>query len=326
MSAWPAGWGRLEIATTDSTNAEAARRLAETDPPFWLRADRQTAARGRRGRAWAMAAGNFAASAVLTPPGGPAAAALRSFTASLALAEAFEALGVARDALALKWPNDVLLDGGKVAGILLETVPLTPPQDGVSLPYRDPPGRQPRIAPDPPPGRARLRPPSARARSSSIVGGATASVEGHGAPGTALIVGVGVNLAAAPPAGDLEPHALPPTALADHGLTATPADLLAALAPAFAAWESLLCAQGFGPVRTAWLGRAARLGQHITARLPRESLTGTFASVDDTGAIVLDTAQGRRHLAAADVFFGNQSEKVSDRTRLKKDFGPDLTT
>ena len=104
----------LWLDTVDSTSLEAARR----DPPLWVAACQQTAARGRRGRAWGMAPGNFAASLACRPPGGPADHALRAFVASLALHDALAGLGVAD--LSLKWPNDVLHRGGKLAGILLE--------------------------------------------------------------------------------------------------------------------------------------------------------------------------------------------------------------
>lgn len=100
---------------TDSTNLEALRH----DPPAWILARRQTAARGRRGRVWAMPPGNFAASLALRPGMPPAGAALFSFVAALALHDVLVTL-TDRD-LALKWPNDVLLEGGKVAGILLES-------------------------------------------------------------------------------------------------------------------------------------------------------------------------------------------------------------
>jgi len=99
---------------------EAAARAPSLAGPTWILAKRQTAARGRRGRAWESPVGNFAATLVMRPDGGPAEAALRSFVASLALQRALTAY-VAPARLALKWPNDVLLDGGKVAGILLES-------------------------------------------------------------------------------------------------------------------------------------------------------------------------------------------------------------
>lgn len=108
----------------DSTNAEAARVAATLAAPTWILAHKQTAARGRRGRAWAHPEGNFAATLVLTSSDPPARLALRSFLASLALYETFGAVSGRTDGLALKWPNDVLLNGGKVAGILLEAIPV----------------------------------------------------------------------------------------------------------------------------------------------------------------------------------------------------------
>lgn len=68
--------------------------------------------------------GNFAATLVMRPAGDPAAAALRSFVAALALADALRDLCGPGVTIALKWPNDVLLNGGKLAGILLESAGL----------------------------------------------------------------------------------------------------------------------------------------------------------------------------------------------------------
>jgi BirA family biotin operon repressor/biotin-[acetyl-CoA-carboxylase] ligase len=116
---WPEGIGRIVLDEVDSTMAEAARRASTLDRPTWIMAHRQTAARGRRGREWVNPEGNFAATFVFRPGGSPAAAALRSFMAANALFEAL-AMKIDRSRLALKWPNDVLLNGGKVAGILLE--------------------------------------------------------------------------------------------------------------------------------------------------------------------------------------------------------------
>lgn len=90
--------------------------------PAWILAVEQTAARGRRGRSWSTPRGNFAGTLIMPQTGDPAHSALRSFVASLALRDAFVEVTGQTDAFALKWPNDVLLKGGKVAGILLETL------------------------------------------------------------------------------------------------------------------------------------------------------------------------------------------------------------
>ena len=84
-------------------------------------AHEQTAGRGRRARPWVSPRGNFYGTLILRPTEPAAIVALRSFAAALALREAFVALTDLPRAFQLKWPNDVLLNGGKVAGILLES-------------------------------------------------------------------------------------------------------------------------------------------------------------------------------------------------------------
>ena len=108
------------LASVDSTNAEAFRLAPSLTGPLWILAGEQTAGRGRRARAWASPRGNFHATLVMRVTEPPAEVALRSFAAALALRDAFVALTALPQAFALKWPNDVLLNGGKVAGILLE--------------------------------------------------------------------------------------------------------------------------------------------------------------------------------------------------------------
>lgn len=90
--------------------------------PAWILALEQTAARGRRGRSWATPRGNFAGTLIMERREAPGVAALRSFVTSLALYRTCVAVTGQADAFALKWPNDVLLQGGKLAGILLESV------------------------------------------------------------------------------------------------------------------------------------------------------------------------------------------------------------
>jgi len=118
---WPEGYGRRVLQSVDSTLDEAARIGAGLHGPEWILAHRQTRGRGRRGRAWAGPAGNFTATLVLFPEGGPGQAVLRSFVAAVAVLDACVVLCGRSDGFALKWPNDVLLNGGKLAGILLES-------------------------------------------------------------------------------------------------------------------------------------------------------------------------------------------------------------
>ena len=120
MLSWPENTDRIILDEVDSTMSEAARLAPDLKRPTWIMAYHQTAARGRRGKTWVHPTGNFAATFVFRPEGTAAEAALRSFSAANALFEAL-ALFADRDHLAQKWPNDVLLNGGKVAGILLES-------------------------------------------------------------------------------------------------------------------------------------------------------------------------------------------------------------
>lgn len=125
----------------------------------------------------------------------------------------------------------------------------------------------------------------------------------HGA--VPLAIGFGVNLAGVPEADRLEPGALAPTDLrAATKVAVGPEAFLDLLAPAVQHWEDRLSAEGFAPVRTAWLARAARLGQSVTARLPDREVTGRFETIDATGALVLATPSGRHSLPAADLHFG----------------------
>jgi BirA family biotin operon repressor/biotin-[acetyl-CoA-carboxylase] ligase len=83
----------------------------------WLRAERQSAGRGRQGRAWESPAGNLYISTLIRlRPSDPPAATL-ALVAAVALEEAVRTFGVSA---ILKWPNDLLIDGAKLSGILLE--------------------------------------------------------------------------------------------------------------------------------------------------------------------------------------------------------------
>ncbi len=240
----PDGYSIAIFDSIDSTNEEARRHAAAARDRTVYWAKRQTAGRGRRGRAWMSEPGNLFVSLLLKPDCPQAQAAQLSFVSALAVSDVLLQAG-AGDRVSLKWPNDVLLDGAKVCGILLE---------------------------------------------------ATST----GARIEAVVVGLGLNLASHPgdtpyPATDFR-HAGLGEVTADQALTW----LLAAFELRYAAWRE----RGFAGVRTDWLIRAHGLGQTIQVRLDNETLTGRFAELDETGALVVETAPGvTRQITAGDVYF-----------------------
>ncbi|MDZ4086691.1 MAG: biotin--[acetyl-CoA-carboxylase] ligase [Tabrizicola sp.] len=127
MSVKGEGAGRITLPEIDSTNAEGFRRASTLSGPTWIVAGVQTAGRGRRARPWSSPEGNFHGTLVLKPQEPAETVALRSFAAALALRDAFVQLTNLPQSFALKWPNDVLCNGGKIAGILLESQGLNTP-------------------------------------------------------------------------------------------------------------------------------------------------------------------------------------------------------
>jgi BirA family biotin operon repressor/biotin-[acetyl-CoA-carboxylase] ligase len=108
--------------TLPSTNTEALAltRRGETGP-LWVTARQQTAGRGRRGNAWISTPGNLYATLLFCDPAAPETAPQLSFVAALAVFDAIvDRASALREKLALKWPNDILYGGQKLAGILIE--------------------------------------------------------------------------------------------------------------------------------------------------------------------------------------------------------------
>jgi len=241
----PAGYCLQFHPKIGSTNDEA-KRLARAGAPdrtlVW--AGEQTAGRGRRGRVWSSPPGNLYLSLLLRPGGSPGQAAQLGFVAALGLGEALERLTDGKLALRYKWPNDLLANGGKLAGILLESE--TGPSGAVEF----------------------------------------------------LVIGIGVNLICGPSSAEY-----PATSLVGEGIaTVAPARLLEAFVHCFDSWPWRWREEGFAPVRAAWLTRASGIGQAILVRLERSTLAGRFVDLDENGALLLDGAEGRRLVAAGDVF------------------------
>lgn len=119
----PQSCPRRHLTSTASTNGEALDWARDDAPDgAWVTAEEQTAGRGRAGRAWHSPRGNLYASAILRDAGPPASRPKLGFVCGLALHEALCALAPELSGrLKLKWPNDLLVEGQKLCGVLLET-------------------------------------------------------------------------------------------------------------------------------------------------------------------------------------------------------------
>lgn len=120
-SARQAGYRLNSFDSLGSTNDEAmARGMAGDRGGLWVVAGSQGEGRGRQGRAWVSPPGNLYASLLLVDVVEPVRSAQLSVVAGVALAEAVSLVTGRADAIAIKWPNDILADGAKLGGILVE--------------------------------------------------------------------------------------------------------------------------------------------------------------------------------------------------------------
>lgn len=214
------------------STSEALKLAAEQGAPEQaLLARRQTAGRGRLGRLWQTLDGNLFLS-VLIRPAAPLLPGHWSLLAGVALHDTLAPLAPGR--LTLKWPNDLLLDGAKLAGILL---------DAGTYPH------------------------------------------------PFLVIGFGVNLAAAPPATGQPTASLAPTPL-------DPAQVATQLLATLQTWRTRYVEHGFEPIRGAWLAQGPRPGDPVSiSGQPR----GRFRTIAPDGALRLDTPSGPATIVTGDV-------------------------
>jgi BirA family biotin operon repressor/biotin-[acetyl-CoA-carboxylase] ligase len=247
----PAGWKALAYAELDSTNSALKRLVeqgAEVAEGLLVWAHQQTAGRGRSGRSWVSPPGNVYASYLVEAPIDQAAAPEAGFVAARAVVDAILELprhNTAPPQVSCKWPNDVLIEGQKVCGILPEIA-------------TGPDGRR------------------------------------------WIVLGIGI---------DIEPVAVdnptyPVTALKLHHIDSTPAHALTVLSRSLERWLGLWRTQGFTAIRSAWLACGPVFGAPISVDPGRGRMSGTFAGLDEDGALLLDTAGGRQRIVAGDVLMG----------------------
>ncbi|MBI0327172.1 biotin--[acetyl-CoA-carboxylase] ligase [Burkholderia plantarii] len=267
----PEPWPLDIVEATGSTNADLAAHL-KTLPrtrsalprPIVRVAYEQTAGRGRQGRPWFALPGNALLCSVgcVLPRPVDALAGL-SLAVGVALAEGLAALPLARgQRVRLKWPNDLLLADG-----------------------------------DLPVGK---------------LGGILVETVWNTADATAIVIGFGINVrgaeaVAAEVAALRERNAalagaLPPAALSSACASANLTDTLAAVLDPLATALERFAADGLAPFRPRWAALHAHAGREVVLlEQGREVARGVAAGIDDSGQLLLDTADGRRAIAAGDV-------------------------
>ena len=110
------------LESVDSTNEEIKRRFQEFSKPTWMIAKRQINGKGRNGNIWSSGTGNFSGSVILFPTVERSYFHLYGFFVGVALYNTIRKIVKEGVDIRLKWPNDLMIENGKVAGILLESV------------------------------------------------------------------------------------------------------------------------------------------------------------------------------------------------------------
>jgi BirA family biotin operon repressor/biotin-[acetyl-CoA-carboxylase] ligase len=220
------------------STSDEARRLAAAGAPHGtvVHADEQAAGRGRFGRTWFSPPGNLYLSVLLRLEVPPERVSELSFVTAITVADAIDALLPKQSKATLKWPNDVLVDEGKIAGILVESID------------------------------------------------------------DAQIIGIGVNVLEAPRNAPYKTATL----VGAGGIATVDGArdiLLDGLAKYLEEWKE----HGFEPIRTAWLARAHPIGTPLRASIGGRTEEGLFAGLDERGALLLDTPEGRKRVVAAEV-------------------------
>ncbi len=236
----PAGW-QLRVEESVTSTSDLLLRLAAAGEPAGLAvlARTQTGGRGRDGRAWTSPEGNLFLSLLLRPAEPAREAGRYALLSAVILAEALEPELPDPAALRLKWPNDLLLGGAKLAGVLCESAAT---EDG-RLDF--------------------------------------------------LVMGLGANLAVAPPLPD-RPTACLPRPVA-------PEVIAIRILHALEAWRGRLAREGLAPLRAAWMRRGPEEGARLTLRLGAGETAGLYRGLDQDGALLLEVDGRIRRFASGEI-------------------------
>ena len=241
-------WMLHDMDEVTSTNDEVLKLTQNIiGEKVIISARNQTNGRGRRGRDWISLEGNLFFSLGFECDFKDLGAMV--FISSLGIWRTIQDLNPLLD-VQLKWPNDVLVNGRKICGMLLE------------------------------------------------------KGEGH-----YLIVGIGVNIKAAPL---LVSTIYPCTSLLDAGIDVDRKSFLRSFIGNFDNYVNMWKSQGFAPIRDEWLAHVKGLGQAIVVRTDNSDEEGIFKGVDDHGSLLMETAGGIKNIYAGDVFYPQRNIVVNE--------------
>ena len=238
-------WKIETFAVLPSTQDEVKDRALEdgADEGLVIQALTQSEGRGRQGNVWTSPMGNLYMSVLLRPLCTADLAGQISFIVALAVSAAMDEFMVEGHKKTLKWPNDILIDGKKCAGILLES----------------------ELSPK--------------------------GLVGH------LVIGVGVNILSAPDERIALKEVSGENRLAVHPFRDR---VLHHLDAFYSVWK----AEGFGPIRKAWLAQAHGLGHKMAARVPNREEKGIFRDIDEAGALILELSDNKQIvIRAGEIYF-----------------------
>jgi BirA family biotin operon repressor/biotin-[acetyl-CoA-carboxylase] ligase len=238
-------WRLEQYDALASTSDDCIRRAKSGEPEgLAILALRQTAGRGSRGRQWEAPAGNLNLSVLLRPKLPMAQFSVFPLLAGIAVGDAISAFLPADTAPVLKWPNDVLLAGAKLAGILIDA------------------------APD------------------------------NDASGW-LVIGIGINLAAAPQLAGRRT-----TTLEQHGGQAKPPQAARMVLDFLGHWLDVLDHSGIAPIIDAWQQRGHAIGTQLHLTGINSEVTGRFAGLSPSGELLLNVGNRIERFQTGEILLG----------------------
>ncbi len=228
-------WKIKFLDVTKSTNEDAKNLISNSDDfvNTVICADKQTSGKGRQGRIWHSPVGNIYASFIVKNE----YTNFMSFVSAISIMDTLKEINLPAK-ITCKWPNDVLVDGKKISGILLEV-------------HDD-----------------------------------------------ALIIGIGINVKAAP-----ENAMYQTTAINDFGIKLGVKEILEILAKNLYNNIEIIKQEGFGKIRAKWLANAHNIGGQIQVNLVNEIIVGCFNGISEVGGLIVDTGTEHKTIMAGDVFY-----------------------